>query len=76
MCKSEYEAKVSCFNLPMKSMRGFGFDDPGPALMYGSLAKSNQRLTGPWLHNIWIKTHSLGLKPRQTMRLTIGGNHH
>jgi hypothetical protein len=55
---------------------GFGFDDPGPALMYGSLAKSNQRLTGPWLHNIWIKTHSLGLKPRQTMRLTIGGNHH
>ena len=26
---------------------GFGFDDPGPALMYGSLAKSNQRLTGP-----------------------------
>ena len=54
---------------------GFGFDDPGPALMYGSLAKSNQRLTGPWLHNIWIKTHSLGLKPRQTMRLTKWRNH-
>ena len=68
--------KVSCFNLLMKKHGGFGFDDAGPALRYGSLAKSNQRLTGPWLHNIWIKTHSLGLKPRQTMRLTIGGNHH
>jgi hypothetical protein len=31
----------------MKKHGGFGFDDAGPALMYGSLAKSNQRLTGP-----------------------------
>ena len=39
--------KVSCFNLPMKKHGGFGFKDPGPALRYGSLAKLNQRLTGP-----------------------------
>ena len=54
---------------------GFGFNDAGPALMYGSLAKSNQRLTGPWLHNIWIKTHYLALELRQNMRLTKGCNH-
>jgi len=57
-------------------MGGFGFDDAGPALKYGSLAKSNQRLTWPWLHNIWFKTHSLGLKPHQNRRLTKGVNHH
>jgi hypothetical protein len=39
--------KVSCFNLPIKKHEGFGFDDAGPALRYGALAKSNQRLTGP-----------------------------
>jgi len=60
----------------MKKHVAFGFDDPNPALKYGSLAKSNQRLTGPWLHNICIITHSLGLKPRQNTRLTKGVNHH
>ena len=39
--------KVSCFNLLMKKHEGFGFKDLGSALRYGSLAKLNQRLTGP-----------------------------
>ena len=48
-------------------MRGFGFNDAGPALMYGSLI-------APKFHYILINTLSLALELRQTMRLTKGCN--
>ena len=48
-------------------MRGFGFNDAGPALRYGSL-------TAPKFHYILINTLSLALELRQTMRLTKGCN--
>jgi hypothetical protein len=49
----------------MKKHEGFGFDDPGPPLKYGSLAASE-------FHYTLINTLSLALELRQTMRLTKG----
>jgi hypothetical protein len=61
--------KVSCFNLPIKKHEGFGFDDPGPPLKYGSLAASE-------FHYTLINTHSLTLELDKKMQLTNWYNHH
>jgi len=47
MHKSENEAKGIIVQFAYEKAWGFGFNDAGPALRYGALAKSNQRLTGP-----------------------------
>jgi hypothetical protein len=63
MYKSENEAQGIMFKFAYEKEKGFGFDDPGPALRYGSL-------TAPKFHYTLINTLSLALELRQNMRLT------